>query len=220
MSKIVNAEAFSKGLLGFTNLEQINARLQAKGIPHMDDHAAATLALVRAEGIRDQGSATVLAVNLANAKITGEDVTALLVAGFPAAKIGKRHGPHYLSLARTGKLEGVENRAIAHKARTASTTAGTPAVVVPAVKAVVPDLPEPSEAELDRVAAQDAAELAAMEHLETAIVDAVVAEVILDPRQELSALDRASLVVKAKSLGVKASGKDQEIIERILSAGV
>lgn len=241
MSKSVNHEAIAKGLCAFASLDDINKRLAAKGIPPMPELEAASLALVRAEGLRDQGGVTVLAVNLANAKITGADVTALLAAGFPSAKIGARHGPHYLSLARTGKLEGVENRAIAHKSRSGKLTDGASRVNLPALpgvpaiaKAAVPDLPEPSEEELARFEAEEAKN--ATEALKAAELESTVViehpeqstdagttgsePVVLDPRQALSALDRASLVVKAKSLGVKASGKDADIIERILAAGV
>ena len=40
----------------------------------------------------------------ANPSITGVELTTLLREAFPLARVEGRHGPHYLSLSRTGKL--------------------------------------------------------------------------------------------------------------------
>ena len=112
-----NAEGLAKAIAIIATGDSINARLVKAGLPAMEDREAASLALVRASGIKSQGEATVLVVNLTGGACNADQITAALKLGFPSAKIGARHGPHYLSLARTGKLEGVEATSIPHSAR-------------------------------------------------------------------------------------------------------
>lgn len=190
-----NAEGLASAVATIASPEAINTRLAKAGLPAMEDRNAGALALVKASGIKSQGEATVLLVNLTEGRCTAEQVTTALRAAFPGAKIGSRHGPHYLSLARTGKLEGVETNTIPHsarKARKASATvpaaAGAGPVAPPAAAPVEPPVPAAPAIDVDAL------------------------------RAELGALSQKDLAARAKSVGVKAMGKKDAIIDAIIAA--
>jgi hypothetical protein len=83
-------------------LENINEELTARNMPNVEvaDNGANLLAI----GVRslDEFAATV--INLAKGAIEPATMTGYMVKAFPGHKIGERHGPHYISLARTGSL--------------------------------------------------------------------------------------------------------------------
>lgn len=191
-----NNEALAGALSKVTKLDVVNARLQKAGLPPMDNVDAAVLALVRASGIKSQGDAAVLAVNVTGGAVQAETLTEILKAGFPGAKIGARHGPHYLSLARTGKLEGVEAATIPHSARRQKTAT---------VVTVAGSGPGPS--------AHSAPETPPVEP------KVEVAPPATDKlREELAALSQKDLAARAKALGVKAMGKKEAIIDAVIAA--
>lgn len=192
-----NAEGLAKAVASIAAItgDSINARLTKAGLPAMEDREAAALALVRASGIKSQGEATVLIVNLTGGTCNAEQVTAALKAGFPGAKIGARHGPHYLSLARTGKLEGVEATGIPHSARKAKKAAP----IVVALGATTPPAAESTPAEPVVETAPAVPDTSAL-------------------KAELEALSQKDLAARAKAAGVKAIGKKEDIVARILAA--
>ena len=206
----LNIEGLAKGIVGIVAADAINARLEKKGLSKIEDHQQAALTLVKAEGIKSQGEATVLVVNLTQGKVDADQMTKILQQGFPGAKIGSRHGPHYLSLARTGKLEGVEVGTIPHRARkqkAASTPA--PAVVVPAIAQPTAEAPvEPEPKPTDGPT-------------ETTTTEPVVEANPVEARREaLLKLNQKDLAAEAKKVGVKSTGKAVDVVERILAAAV
>ena len=61
----------------------------------------------------------------------GDVMTEVLTAAFPSNRVGKRHGPHYVSLCRTGKLKDVEVAIpmASRKPRAATAAAATATVI-------------------------------------------------------------------------------------------
>lgn len=101
MSKSINTSEVVKTFVSF-GIDSINEELTARKMAAVTDTEAGSLLL--AMGIRslDEFAATV--VNLSKGGISTLDMTAAMVRAFPGHKIGERHGPHYISLARTGSL--------------------------------------------------------------------------------------------------------------------
>ena len=94
-------------LSALVTLDRANDLLAAHGLPAMDDKEKALGLVIKASGIKSQEGLAALTVNLTEGKISGSELTTVLQAGFPASagyKVGTRHGPHYLSLCRTGKI--------------------------------------------------------------------------------------------------------------------
>jgi predicted DNA-binding protein (UPF0251 family) len=91
-------------ILEMVNPEALSAELELINIPDVEDlEQRATLAL-RGCQVRSQSDAAAFLVNATNGTITSEQLTRFLSESFPTARIGKRHGPHYLCLCRTGKI--------------------------------------------------------------------------------------------------------------------
>jgi hypothetical protein len=112
--KRINTAA-TVALLATFPVENINEELTARGAtPTENAQAGATLLAMGCRTL-DEVAATV--VNLSKGEVTGEELTGYLKKAFPEHKIGERHGPHYLSLSRTGSLSGnIECRYTAPKA--------------------------------------------------------------------------------------------------------
>jgi hypothetical protein len=69
--------------------------------------AERTVHYLKTCGITAQGGFAAVFINLThgeNRPITGEELTRAIATAFPNAGVDKRHGPHYLSYARTGKF--------------------------------------------------------------------------------------------------------------------
>jgi len=58
-------------------------------------------------------------INVTQGNITNDQLTEALAEAFPTAKVGPRHGPHYASLSRSGKLKGC-NYSVAKAGRSTS----------------------------------------------------------------------------------------------------
>lgn len=202
-----NAEGLASAVATLASPEAINARLVKAGLPAMNDRNVGALALVKSSGIKSQGEATVLIINLTEGRCTGDQVTVALKAAFPGAKISSRHGPHYLSLARTGKLEGVETSTIPHSARKSKKS--TPVVTPPAAPVV-------SETGAEHVATLEAAGVEVVDPVHEAAEHSAL--VAADLKAELSALSQKDLAARAKAVGVKAIGKKDVIIAAIIAA--
>ncbi len=80
------------------------------GIEIPSDPTESTATLITLSKPRSQPEFSALAINVTRGGITGSELTEALRQAFPNAKVGDRHGPHYLCKARTGKLPGTEYR--------------------------------------------------------------------------------------------------------------
>jgi len=187
-ARTLNITAAALALLPMTTREAIDARLSKAGIdlPAETPDQVAAETFIKTSGVKSQGDLTAVYLNVTVGEglmHTAENCTELLRAGFPDAAISKRHGPHYISHARTGKLklldEGITSIPHARK-----------------VKATKP--------EVEKTVAEQ-------------INDEVRAAIELR-RAQLAELSRKDLVKAAKEAGVKANGKNDELIERILAA--
>lgn len=127
---------------------RIDELLQAKKIPSPEDKIAALMLLVKSSGVRSQEEYAGLAITLTRGSISGDDLTKVVAEGFPQAKVGKRHGPYYLSHARTGKLVVPEDCIPGKGGRKATVAAAAP--VVTTVTVVDPAL----QAKIDELEAQ------------------------------------------------------------------
>jgi hypothetical protein len=76
--------------------ELVSSGVPAEGIP-----TEAAVAIVT-KGITNLGPFTRLVSDLSGGTLAAKDITALMERAFPDLKIGEKHGPHYLSLARKG----------------------------------------------------------------------------------------------------------------------
>lgn len=99
-------------LLDVTSIEVIDGQLKELGISPADgnDAAAKAEAFVRAQGVTDQGhwAAVVINMTIGEGKdLDGKSLTRLVAQAFPNANVNDRHGPHYLSHARYGRLKGL-----------------------------------------------------------------------------------------------------------------
>jgi len=113
----------------------INSELERQNLPvprGSDEVARASLLLA---GVRSQGDYAAQVLNVCDGKVDPDDLTRALSEAFPGARIGKRHGPHYMSHARSGKLRGLrKGMVIPHRAsrprksEKAATEAATEAV--------------------------------------------------------------------------------------------
>ncbi len=219
MQRIVNIDKFAASVAPFLTLEQINGRLAKRGLPPMKDILTAAATLTRAEGVRTQSQACVLLLNITGGTVHSEDVTKALTEGFPGAKVGDRHGPHYMSLARTGKLEGLDKdiTIIPHSARAKKSSTTVPTVVA--------SKPAPTTAPAEPAPAVEVPALAApapaFSEEQLAEIIPPAAEPTFDPaaalKAELSALNQKDLAARAKKAGVKSTGKAADVIERILA---
>lgn len=218
--RITNVEAFAQSITAIVNPEKVVERLTKLGIPPAPGGTTGTslLSVVRASGIKSQGEATVLIINLSNGTCTHEQVTIALKAGFPTAKITDRHGPHYLSLARTGKLSGVEVTSIPHTARKVKRATATVTAIQAAVETgvVTPAAIEAAITNPELLADGTTDGTADGTKVEPVVESAETA--ITKLKAELEALDQKGLAARAKAVGVKATGKKDAIITAILAA--
>lgn len=83
---------------------RLNEELEARGMGEQEDPTVA--ATIVASGVRTLDEFAATAVNLSHGEVTGEELKSQFRKAFPNHKIGDRHGPHYLSLARNGHLSG------------------------------------------------------------------------------------------------------------------
>ncbi len=83
-----------------------SAYLTSREIPVPEDSGKALGLIVRSSGAKTQGEIAALMINLTEGAISGEQLTEVLKVACPGDNIGERHGPYYLSLARTGKIKG------------------------------------------------------------------------------------------------------------------
>jgi hypothetical protein len=99
MSKVMSVTA-AAAVFGTYGLEAVNEELVARNLPRVED--ASLGCFVLASGVRSMQEFTATVTNLSKATVTGKEMTPLLQRAFPQHNVGDRHGPHYLSLCRTG----------------------------------------------------------------------------------------------------------------------
>lgn len=86
--------------------QAITSYLEAQGLPVPTAPEAASALALKVGAGRSQGEFAAFVINLTGGSVSAPDLQACLAERFPSAKVGDRHGSHYLCLARTGKLEG------------------------------------------------------------------------------------------------------------------
>lgn len=89
--------------------ELVDAYIGTHSIPVPSDmDLSGKIALgLRLGGTKTQSGAAATVINMMKGQIAGRDLTAVLRELYPNNhKIGKQHGPYYLSHARSGKLKG------------------------------------------------------------------------------------------------------------------
>lgn len=101
--KRINTAAAATILAAYP-LEAINEELAHRGLATAPDQQAGATLL--AMGVRSLDEFAATAVNLSQGAIEAEALKGQMAKAFPEHKIGDRHGAHYLSLARTGSLQG------------------------------------------------------------------------------------------------------------------
>lgn len=192
------AEAIKKN----ATVEAINVQLVKFSLPPVQDPDVGASHVARAAGIKNQGDATVLLLNLTGGKIDYDEMTKVLKATFPQAGVTGRHGPHYISQVRTGKIAGLDpgvtvpakQRGVKAGSTTASATPATPAAKpakapAKATAATPPPAPEPVVPVVD-----------------TAALHA-----------ELMALPMKDIVARAKAAGVKAVGTKETLVKALVA---
>jgi len=94
-------------ILDNITLDMVKADLDEQGIPCPNDLAEA-LNLSRRVANADASQSRFCAwlINLTQGNVTNDDLTEALSEAFPGAKVGRRHGAHFASLSRSGKLKG------------------------------------------------------------------------------------------------------------------
>jgi hypothetical protein len=80
--------------------EALAEELAARKLKPVEDVGTASMLL--ASGCRSLDDVTTTVINLSHGQVSGKDMTDMLAKCFPNHQIGDRHGPHYLSLVRTG----------------------------------------------------------------------------------------------------------------------
>lgn len=100
-----------RSFLASLPLETLNTELTAVKARPSSTVLGASLALLARVGTMDD--CTALVCNVTNGAVKGDALTAILAETFPSNRVSGRHGPHYLSHARTGKLnpKGIPLRA-------------------------------------------------------------------------------------------------------------
>lgn len=256
-----NRQALADALGLSTTKELLAEQLASFGIKNSSD----PFVLVNCLGVKSQADAAALIINL-GVHDPGV-ITMILQLAFPGSRVGARHGPHYLSLARTGKLAGITNRNIVHRVRQQRGAAKSDVVMAAMMNSVTSaaEVTTPTDAELEAEAESYVEEFELVSDVQAAPVSvdevialsldgngttaAVVPTVVVPPDAEtamaeglasldeertiepaaestpvvsredaLKAMSRKELVAECKRIGVKANGKDADLIARILAA--
>lgn len=239
-----NRQALADALGLSTTKELLAEQLASFGIKNSSD----PFVLVNCLGVKSQADAAALIINL-GVHDPGV-ITMILQLAFPGSRVGARHGPHYLSLARTGKLAGITNRNIVHRVRQQRGAAKSDVVMAAMMNSVTSaaEVTTPTDAELE-AAPVSVDEVIALSLDGNGTTAAVVPTVVVPPDAEtamaeglasldeertiepaaestpvvsredaLKAMSRKELVAECKRIGVKANGKDADLIARILAA--
>lgn len=111
----VNTAATIATFAAIATMDVLNEELVARGLPEQTDPSVAASLL--AAGVRSQGDFASVAINLMKGDIEASDMKEMLTVAFPDAKIGDRHGGHYLCHARTGGLKNCRFKPMTANAR-------------------------------------------------------------------------------------------------------
>lgn len=93
-----------------------------------------------AKTMKSQADLAAHIINVTDGGVTPEDLTNALRWGFPRANIGTRHGPHYLCLARTGKLSGVKTGLVIPKGGRKAASKASKASMLSALESRIAEL--------------------------------------------------------------------------------
>lgn len=175
-ARAFDVEKAAEALLEVADVKAIDRELKERGLVLSKDLTPKDRAfhLLKADGVATQGHFAAWVINLTHGEgkdIDPDTLTASLQRAFPHANIGKRHGPHYLTHARKGRLKGLRE--------------GLPPI--PFTRRAAAQQAEASETKSEGVSAE-----------------ALMAD-----------NDRKTLQEMAKGLNLSASGKTEEIAQRI-----
>jgi len=180
--------------------------------------------VIKMHPVKSQGDLVVVVLNVTHAQgisVTGEDLTRILSVSFPKAKIGERHGPHYMSMARNGKLKGLVNLPpIPHARRSRYNWRSD----IPEEAETVRMLADDGFIKLDSATSRAHAiilinDFVDNEEDDESMIVVLRSEISIingDFLNELQKLSRKDLVQRAVDEGVNAGGKTDAIIERIV----
>lgn len=109
-------------------LARLNEELSSRGLKTYEN--AEDAATILAMGVRSLDEFTATMVNLTHGELVGKALTPMLAMAFPDHGISDRHGPHYLSLCRTGETSSkIKCRFEIDKARRPKKAGAEPTVV-------------------------------------------------------------------------------------------
>lgn len=111
-------------LATLVTIENLKSEIANFGFPapNTDDKTELLGMAHRLAAIRSQADMATFAINVTQGGLTADDLTQILREAFPTAKVGDRHGKHFASNSRTGKLKNCRF-AVAKGVRTASRNA-------------------------------------------------------------------------------------------------
>lgn len=95
---------FLVSLFSAMPLETLNAELAHQGLEAMPTQGSAASML--AGRVRNGHEVCAVMLNLTDGAIKPDVMTDVMAKALPGSKVGDRHGHHYMSLARNGKLGG------------------------------------------------------------------------------------------------------------------
>ena len=229
-----HASAAALSLLLFAAREDLAETLVSKGLPAPDemDDESITKMVFGVHPVNSQGDLAAVYINHTHGvgkPLDPDSLCTVLMAGFPGAKIGQRHGPYYISKARTGQLKGLKEglRPIPHAKRCAPRKATPPVKIIEvtpemteqeaAVHKVITDAVKASASPITDAEADLLVEEVKVEEVKVEEVKVEVEEVE-ELEAVLSDLSRADLVALANKVGVSSRGKSALLIKRIQDA--
>ena len=111
-SRYFDVTAAALALITLAPIESINRELEEANIVPAEgtDDTDRAVTFLKTQGIASQGHYAAIVVNMTHGEgvpLDPAQLTIALTAAFPNAGVSKRHGPHYLSHARHGRLKGL-----------------------------------------------------------------------------------------------------------------
>ena len=110
--RFFDLDAAAVVLLALTNIDALDRELEKEGIVAAEgtEEKDRTMTYLKSQGIATQGHFAAVVINFTigeKLKLTPTQLTAACAKAFPNANVKERHGPHYLSHARHGRLTGL-----------------------------------------------------------------------------------------------------------------
>lgn len=139
-TRFFNTNAAAVALMALSGIEVIDRELEEAGIvtSATSEEIDRVETYVKMQGITTQAHFAAVVINLTHGegkKLDPDELTKAVADAFPNARVTDRHGPHYISHARKGRLKGLRENlpVIPHAQR--KTSSGKSASVKPSQKA-------------------------------------------------------------------------------------